>query len=173
MVILMVAVAAVYALPSAYSKSPVVQVRAASGGEAVDAATMEAIRKALQQSQLSAKSLVLGDGVVQAVFANSDSQVAARAVIAEALGSDYVAAYNTATTAPRWLRSLGAKPLALGLDLRGGVYFLLQVDVDFALAKRLQGIGGEIEISFAGVGGAPRKRHVGGRTGRRNCYPRR
>ena len=60
-------------------------------------------------------------------------------------------AYNTVSDAPGWLRTLGATPLALGLDLRGGVYFLLQVDVDFAIRKRVQGIAGELETLLGGA----------------------
>ena len=143
--------AAIYALPSAYSKSPVIQVRAISGGATVDSTTMDIVRSALQKSNLSADSIVLRDGIVEATFADAEAQLAARVAIADALGANYVAAYNSTSNAPSWLRAVGATPLALGLDLRGGVYFLLQVDVDFAIQKRLRGIAGEIESSIKGV----------------------
>lgn len=151
MVAVLLAVAAVYALPSVYSKLPVVQVRAAAAGAANTPATLEVVRQAMQQAGLPAVSLSLQEEVIQAVFADAEQQVAARAVIAEALGTGYVVAYNTVSTAPSWLRKVGAKPLSLGLDLRGGVYFLLQVDLAFAVDKRLQGIAGELEEVFKGV----------------------
>jgi protein-export membrane protein SecD/preprotein translocase SecF subunit len=151
MVALLIMIASVYALPSAYSKSPVIQVRAGSGA-ANTPATLGTIRKALNEANLSASHLSLQNGVVQAVFEQSEDQVAARAVIAEALGGRYVVAYNTASTAPAWMRSVGAEPLALGLDLRGGVYFLLQVDLDFAAQKRLNGIAGEMKNALSDTG---------------------
>ena len=146
----LVVIGAVYALPSAYSKSPVVQARA-SGGATADAATLDKVRRALAQANIAAESVALQDNIIQAVFADAESQIAARAEVAKALGGDYVVAYNTVSDAPGWLRTLGATPLALGLDLRGGVYFLLQVDVDFAIRKRVQGIAGELETLLGGA----------------------
>ena len=150
LVVVLILASSVYALPSAYSKSPVIQVRAGSGAT-VTAETLDAVRNALKEADLAAESVALSDNLVEAVFANSETQVVARSIIADALGSRYVAAYNTKTDAPQWLDALGAKPLALGLDLRGGVYFLLQVDIDFAVQKRLQGIAGELETRQKGV----------------------
>ena len=138
-------IAAVYALPSAYSKSPVIQVRA-TGSATVDAAVLDTVKQTLAQANLSASSILLAGDVVEITFDDTETQIAARGIIVDALGSDYITAYNTRSNAPSWFRSAGAKPLALGLDLRGGVYFLLLVDVDFALRKRLQGIAGEVEI---------------------------
>ena len=143
-------VAAVYALPSAYSKSPVIQVRA-TGSAPITAQTLRTTRDALKDAGFEAQAVSLQDGVIQAVFDDSETQIAARSVLAEALGGQYVVAYNNTTNAPGWLGSLGATPLALGLDLRGGVYFLLQVDVDFAVDKRLQGVAGDIERLIPGT----------------------
>ncbi|MGI9306130.1 MAG: protein translocase subunit SecD [Gammaproteobacteria bacterium] len=145
LIAVLLSVAAVYALPSGYAKLPVVQVRAIAAGAKMDAGVLDKVRAALEKAGLPVQSVALRGDAVEAVFAEAESQVRARAVIAEALGEKYIAAYNTATSAPEWLRSVGAKPLSLGLDLRGGVYFLLQVDVDFAARKRLGGIAAEIE----------------------------
>ena len=147
----LLSVAAIYAIPSAYSKSPVLQVRAGSVNAPLNAAVLDAVRGALQAADLQAESVALQDNLIEATFADSETQIAARAVIAEALGGRYVVAYNTKTDAPAWLRAVGAKPLSLGLDLRGGVYFLLQVDLDFAIQKRLSGIGGALEEEFRGA----------------------
>ena len=144
-------VAAVYALPSAYAKLPVIQVRTTGGAAVNTPATLDVVRQAMQQAGLPFASLSLRGEVIEVVFADSEQQVAARAVIAKALGVGYVVAYNTVSTAPSWLQQMGAKPLSLGLDLRGGVYFLLQVDLDFAVDKRLQGIAGELTESVDGV----------------------
>ena len=130
-----------YALPSVYPDSPVVQVRGA--GREVDSATVAAVAKALSQAEISA-SVELKDGIVQARFADGESQIAGRRAIENTLGRGYVAALNTATTAPQWLEIAGASPIALGLDLRGGVHFLLQVDVDFAEQKYLDGLAAAV-----------------------------
>ncbi|MGU9952217.1 MAG: protein translocase subunit SecD [Gammaproteobacteria bacterium WSBS_2016_MAG_OTU1] len=148
LVVLLVTIGAIYSLPSAYSKSPVIQIRAEGARAKVDANALESVRSALQKQNFVPSSLVMSGNIIEAVFEDSEAQIAARAIIAEALGTGYVVAYNTVSNSPAWLRALGAKPLALGLDLRGGVYFLLQVDVDFAVQKRLQGIVGELGSSI-------------------------
>ncbi len=151
LVAVVVAVAAVYALPSLYAKSPTVQVRSAKSSSPADIKTLRTVRSVLRKSGLRARSVKLEGGVVQAVFAGADEQLKARAAVADALGRDFVVALNADTNAPPWLASLGAEPLALGLDLRGGVYFLLQVDVEFAARKRLRGIAGELRAQTAGL----------------------
>ena len=78
-------------------------------------------------------------------FADSDAQLRAKAVIADALGDDYVTALNLAPTTPTWLTNVGAGPMKLGLDLRGGVHFLLEVDMVQAVAQRLDVYVSEIK----------------------------
>lgn len=143
-------VSAVYSLPSAYSKSPVIQIRAGSGAT-VTSRTLDIVQNALEEGGHQTVSSVLREGIIEVSFPDSEAQIAARSDVTEALDARYVVAYNTVSTAPAWLRGVGASPLALGLDLRGGVYFLLQVDIDFAARKRLSGIASEIEASFRGA----------------------
>ena len=143
--------AVLYALPSFYAKSPTVQVRSAKTSSPADIKTLRAVRSALRKADIATDGLALQDGVIQAVFADSDSQIAARSLLAAKLGRDFVVALNADTKAPPWLASIGASPLALGLDLRGGVYFLLQADLEFASQKRLRGIVGELRASMANI----------------------
>ena len=138
----LVALGAFYALPSAYSKSPVVQARASSAGQDATRKTLGDVRAALRAANLEAVSVKLENGIVEAKFADGDSQLAARAAMAKALGREFVVALNTSSDAPGWMSALGADPLALGLDLRGGVYFLLRVDIAFAVNRRLNGLAG-------------------------------
>ena len=138
----LVAIGAFYALPSAYSKSPVVQARAAAAGQDADRKTLRKIQSALRAANLETRSLKLESGVVEAKFNDADSQIAAQAAMSKALGREFVVALNTASDAPEWMAALGADPLALGLDLRGGVYFLLRVDAEFAVNRRLGGVSG-------------------------------
>ncbi len=143
--------AALYAMPSFYAKSPTVQVRSAKSSSPADIKTLRAVRSALRKAEINADSIALEGGVVQAVFADSDSQIAARSAVAAALGRDFVVALNADTKAPKWLENIGASPLALGLDLRGGVYFLLQADLEFASQKRLRGILGELRADMRNI----------------------
>lgn len=138
----LVALGAFYALPSAYSKSPVVQARAAAAGQDADRKTLRKVQSALRAANLETRSLKLESGVVEAKFDDADSQIAAQAAISKALGREFVVALNTASDAPEWMNAFGAEPLALGLDLRGGVYFLLRVDAEFAVNRRLNGMAG-------------------------------
>src|SRR5690606_9080294 len=81
-------------------------------------------------------------------FANGDAQLAAKKAVQLALGEGYVVALNQAPTTPEWLSSLGGTPMRLGLDLRGGVHFLLEVDIDSAIAKRQETSAEEMKASL-------------------------
>ena len=151
LVVFAVATAAVYALPSFYEKSPTVQVRSAKSSSPADVKTLRTVRGVLRKADIQARSVALENNVVQAVFDDAEAQIAARTAIAAELGRDFVVALNADTNAPPWLAQVGATPLALGLDLRGGVYFLLQVDVEFAAQKRLRGIAGQIRADTAAL----------------------
>lgn len=151
LVALAVIAAGLYAMPSFYAKSPTVQVRSAKSSSPADIKTLRAVKSAIRKADIKAESIALEGGVVQAVFADSESQIAARSAVAASLGRDFVVALNADTTAPKWLESIGASPLALGLDLRGGVYFLLQADLEFASQKRLRGIAGEMRNNLQNV----------------------
>ena len=125
----LVCTAVLYALPSFYAKSPTVQVRAFGSAAVKDGeALIKSSEAALTGSGLAYERLVWEEerGTMIAAFRDTESQIAARTVLAEALGNRYVVALNSDSTAPGWLRALGANPIELGLDLRGGIYFLLQ-----------------------------------------------
>ena len=132
-----------YAAPSLFPNSPVVQIRATEG-RLDESATLRQAEESLAEAGIAAASTrLLGRGAARRVeikFAAEEEQIAARALLARDLGDGYVVAYNRASDAPPWLAKLGATPIALGLDLRGGVYFLLQVDSEFAFQKRLKGL---------------------------------
>ncbi|CAM3076220.1 protein translocase subunit SecD [Vibrio rarus] len=134
MVILAILVAALYALPNLYGEDPAIQVTGARGAS-VDMATMDTITKALDEESLSHKSIALENGSILVRFSDTDTQISARDIISEALGSDVIVALNLAPSTPNWLESIGAAPMKLGLDLRGGVHFLMEVDMDAAMNK--------------------------------------
>ena len=134
LVIFVLAVAALYALPNLYGEDYAVQV-SATRTTTIDTSTLEQVEQALEQAQIVPKSVVIeGDQVLVRVSNDSD-QLEARDVILRALGNQYVVALNLAAATPDWLESLGAEPLKLGLDLRGGVHFLMEVDMAEAVRK--------------------------------------
>ncbi|CAM4129420.1 protein translocase subunit SecD [Vibrio neonatus] len=134
MVLMAILVAALYALPNLYGEDPAIQITGARGAS-VDMATMDTITNALDKENLSHKSVSLENGSILVRFNDTDTQIGARDVISEALGSDAIVALNLAASTPSWLESIGAAPMKLGLDLRGGVHFLMEVDMDSAMNK--------------------------------------
>lgn len=134
MVIILVAIGILYALPNLYGEDPAVQISGIRGQQA-DNATYQQVQQVLQQNQLAVKSLQLENGSVLAKFANTDEQLLAKDKLSERLGKNYSVALNLAPATPAWLGSIGGSPMKLGLDLRGGVRFLMQVDMNTALEK--------------------------------------
>ena len=152
LVFALILLALLYALPTAYPKSPTVQVRATGGSADSSVQILDRVRVALRKDGLKPNRIVMENGVVQAAFTDSEQQIAARASLAKALGGDYVVALNSISDQPEWLKKIGATPLALGLDLRGGVYFLLQVDIELAYERRLRGIVGVLKNDLRETG---------------------
>jgi len=149
LVALCVAVAFFYTLPNFFGESPAVQVSSLRAAFKVDAALAERVERALKQAAVAPTALVLDAGSLRVRFADTDTQLKARDALDKALNpdpqnADYVVALNLLPASPAWLRALGALPMYLGLDLRGGVHFLLQVDMQAALTKRLESLTGDI-----------------------------
>ncbi|MGL4830205.1 MAG: protein translocase subunit SecD [Vibrio sp.] len=134
MVMLTIAIAALYALPNIYGEDPAIQITGARGAS-VDMSTLDAVTTALDKAHLSKKSIALENGSILVRFNDTDTQISARDIISEALGNDKIVALNLAPSTPNWLESIGAAPMKLGLDLRGGVHFLMEVDMDAAMEK--------------------------------------
>ncbi|MBP2154466.1 MULTISPECIES: protein translocase subunit SecD [Erwinia] len=134
MLIVVLLVGLLYALPNLYGEDPAVQITGARGSAASEQ-TLVQIQTALKQDNIQSKSLALENGAIMARFANTDVQMRAREAITKTLGDNYVVALNLAPATPSWLAMLNAEPMKLGLDLRGGVHFLMEVDMDTALSK--------------------------------------
>ncbi len=134
MLIVVLVVGLLYALPNLYGEDPAVQITGARGGAASEQ-TLDQIQNVLKQENIQSKSLALENGAILARFADTDIQLRAREAILQALGENYIVALNLAPATPRWLSALAAEPMKLGLDLRGGVHFLMEVDMDTALGK--------------------------------------
>ena len=135
-----------YALPNAFPQDPSVQVTANRGSK-VDAAMQQRAEAALKKASVPFKSSEIeSDGNLLLRTATDAAQSRAAEVIRNELGTGYVVALNQASTLPRWMRSLGAKSMSLGLDLRGGVYFLMQVDREAALSKRFEATAEDMRV---------------------------
>jgi preprotein translocase subunit SecD len=146
--IVVLAVAGLYALPNLFPDAPAVQISRAEAGDKVSQSTIKELRTALQEEDLAPGKGERVDNSWLVRFENTQDQLRARALAQEVLGEDYVVAPNLVPTTPEWLQAIGARPVNLGLDLRGGVHFLLQVDMDTAIEQRLDAWSDEIKRLF-------------------------
>lgn len=135
---LVVVASALYSLPNLYPKDPSVQV-AANRGSVVDAALVARTKAALTRAEVVAKSVAIEGENLLVRTASPEVQAQASDTLREEFGREYTVALSSASTVPRWLSAIGARPMSLGLDLQGGVQFLLQVDSDAAIEKRANG----------------------------------
>lgn len=151
MLIVIAVIGFVYAIPNLYTENPVVQI---SAGTDEDTETIKnQVESILKNANMDYKSLVVERDGVEVVFSSTDSQLLARDVIKNSLGSDYTVALNLAPSTPAWLEAIHADPMKQGLDLRGGVHFLLEVDVESVISRRYEGIMKNIgqELREAGI----------------------
>lgn len=138
LIVFVIVLGVVYALPNLYVPDPAVQISGQSSGTVIDERVLEQVEKALKEASIEyfGQEASGDNGLVR--LKDREQQLPAKRVIQRALGSDYVVALNLAATTPSWLASLGAMPMKLGLDLSGGVHFLLEVNTDEAVAKRME-----------------------------------
>ena len=127
-----------YALPNLFGEAPAVQVSAGRATVKVDTGTLSAVEQALAAQGLKPSLVAFEGNSVKARFETTDDQLKARDALEKSLNPDaanpsYVVALNLVPRTPAWLAGLGASPMYLGLDLRGGVHFMLQVDMQAAL----------------------------------------
>ena len=143
-ILLVLALSVLYAAPNAFPQDPAVQVTA-NRGTKVDAALKARVEDVLKKGGVATVGVELEeDGNLLVRTGSDEAQAKAAQLMRETLGSGFVVALNQATTVPRWMEKLGAKPMFLGLDLRGGVYFLMQVDKKAALDKRFEATAEDI-----------------------------
>ena len=135
MVILVIAIGLLYSLPNIYGEDPAVQISGTRGQQATSA-TLSDIQDLLKTNNLTPKSTTLENGSILVRFNNTDDQLLAKDKISEKLGQAYSVALNLAPATPKWLTDIGGNPMKWGLDLRGGVRFLMEVDMNTALSKR-------------------------------------
>lgn len=144
LVIFVVLISFFYAAPILYGDDPAVQISGANAAIALNDSTTETVKQVLQKEQINAKQMQLENHSILVRFASTDDQLKAKEAIQLALGDDYLVALNLAPSTPAWLKAINAMPMKLGLDLRGGVHLLLQVDVDSVLKQRIEGDLGSV-----------------------------
>jgi preprotein translocase subunit SecD len=144
-----VAFGLIYTLPNFFGESPAVQVSSAKATVKVDTAVLARVEQALAAAQIPQTGVQLDGTSIKVRLKDTDTQLKAKDALVKVLNPDaaeptYVVALNLLSASPQWLTSMGALPMYLGLDLRGGVHFLLQVDLKAALSKRVDSTVGEL-----------------------------
>ena len=147
-----------YTVPNFFGEVPAVQISPVRATLKPDAALQSRAEDILRKSNIAAQGVFLDATGVKIRFEDTETQYRARDVLQKTLGEDYVVALNLLSRNPTWLAAIGAKPMYLGLDLRGGVHFLLQVDMKAALSKRIEAFTNDIRgtlrekrIQYSGV----------------------
>jgi preprotein translocase subunit SecD len=137
-----------YSLPNWFGESLAVQVAPAKPIAQVTPTLLAAIEKKLKEKGIAYTGATIDPNSAKVRFSDSGAQLQARDALAEELGDNYTVALNLLPASPAWMTAIGAQPMALGLDLRGGVYFLMQVDMDQALDKQLDRRVGDVRASL-------------------------
>lgn len=137
----------IYSLPNLYGEDPAVQI-IAPGNAKVDKALEEKVVGILNSKQIKYKSISLDNDQLLVRFFSADVQISSRDIIKNSLGQDYSVALNLAPVTPAWLRIFGAEPMKLGLDLRGGVRFLMEVDLTSNIQRRLESNFNDLRSGF-------------------------
>lgn len=145
LIIIAVVVGFVYTIPNFYGEVPAVQISSLNSSNTIDSSVITSLESSLKDKGLAVTGEINDGKTLKLKFATTDAQLHARDVIQAQLGNSYVVALNLVSATPNWLTSLNANPMFLGLDLRGGVHFLLQIDMNAALKKTLDKYVGDIK----------------------------
>lgn len=152
-IVIALLIGSLYTLPNFFGEAPAVQVSAAKSSVKVDLAVQERVQAALAAANLSPDAVTLDNGSLKVRFDSTDHQIKAKdaiqlALVPDANDASYVVALNLLARSPAWLTSMNAAPMYLGLDLRGGVHFMLQVDMPAALTKKAESLAGDIRTGL-------------------------
>jgi preprotein translocase subunit SecD len=147
-----------YTLPNFFGESPAVQISPLRVNHQADTALLQQVEDSLKKANIQNDGLFLEEGSIKVRFVDTDTQIKAKDILQSSLGDDYMIALNLLPNSPQWLANLGALPMYLGLDLRGGVHFMLEVDMEGAISTALDRHSADIRaalrekrISYAGV----------------------
>jgi len=137
-----------YTLPNFFGETPAVQVSPLRSTTKVDIALLTRVEETLKKSNIAYQGAQFDSSGVKVRLADTDTQIKAKDILQNALGEQFVVALNLLSSSPAWLTSMGALPMYLGLDLRGGVHFLLQVDMKGAVSRALERYNGDIRTTL-------------------------
>ena len=158
MLIFTIIIGIIYVIPNLYTEYPIVQVSSQSNSPVNPDALVEQVTQLLVKDKVAYTAILPNDTGLEVRFASTDTQLVARDIIKHALGSGYTVALNLAPSTPAWLSAIHAEPMKQGLDLRGGVHFLLEVDIESVIHRRYEGllknIGQDLReagIRYAGI----------------------
>jgi len=135
LIVIAMVVGVLYTLPNLFPEVPAVQISTSKTNIKIDAATMQTAEDALKAANIAFRGESVDPTGIKIRFADADTQLKAKDVLQQKLGDGYIVALNLISSSPQWLTAIGARPMYLGLDLRGGVHFMLQVDMKAALDK--------------------------------------
>lgn len=148
LIIVVLIISTLYALPSLYPDEPAVQISGAKAGTKIDQSILQKAEQILKSQNITSHDNSFTNNAALLRVNNADAQLQAKEALRRDLGDQYVVALNLAPTTPEWLQKIGAKPMKLGLDLRGGVHFLLEVDMDKAIAQRMDTSATDLRRQF-------------------------
>ncbi|MCC7082574.1 MAG: protein translocase subunit SecD [Burkholderiales bacterium] len=148
----------IYTLPNFFGEAPAVQVSPVKATLKSDAALMQRVEQILSAASIPHDGMTVDEHGVKARFVETETQLKAKDILQSKLGDDFIVALNLVPNSPGWLSAIGARPMYLGLDLRGGVHFLMQVDMKTALTRKMESVAGDIRgalrekrIPYAGI----------------------
>jgi preprotein translocase subunit SecD len=145
---MVLSIGVIYSLPNLYPAKPAIQIAYTDSGKSADQILLNQVKDILEANLRAVESVGLKDNNIIAKFDNFDDQLAGKAALQKILLDDAIVALNLEPSTPQWLRNIGGGPLKLGLDLSGGVHFLLEVDIDSALDNRLESLLNEYRKKF-------------------------
>ena len=125
----------IFVMPNFYGEAPAIQIMPIKAGEKIDTSLLQSIEETLEKSGITNTGLILENFHIKVKLQTAEDQLKAKSLIQNSLGNKYVVALNLISNSPNWLSNMGSLPMYLGLDLRGGVHFLMQVDLSNALEK--------------------------------------
>lgn len=144
LIALTIIVAVIYALPNLFGETPAVQVSTNRQSIVINEQTQSRVESALKAANISTDGMFIADNSLKVRFKDAETQLKARDVIENTLGEGYITALNLLADSPEWMAKMNANPMFLGLDLRGGVHFTMQVDMQAAMQKTFERYAGDI-----------------------------
>ena len=147
-ILIVLSIGVLYSLPNLYPAKPAIQIAYTDSGMSADQSLLDQVTKILAEKNIPAESVGLKKNNIVAKFTSFDDQLAGKAALQKTLLDQAIVALNLEPSTPQWLRDIGGGPLKLGLDLSGGVHFLLEVDIDSALDNRLESLLSQYRKKF-------------------------